>query len=135
MKKSCIRREILKTISHADLLQLWERARRNGALRKLGYVKRGLFSAALEYTRKVGEIVHPKLVGIIDGMADLIRNTIGRRIWRHGMNRARAWLNNAKVMAYFPHVRKWLCEDPYIFWLGTDLLAKRRAWVFLPYSR
>jgi len=122
---------MLETISHAEMLELWERARKNGALRKLGYIKRGLFCAALEYTRTVGEIVHPKLIGTIRGMADLIRNTIGRRIWRQGMNRARAWLHNARLIAFFPNVRKWLCEDSYIFWLGTELLAKRRAWVFM----
>ncbi len=79
----------------------------------------------------MGEIVHPKLVGIISGMADLISNTIGRRIWRQGMKRAWAWLHNTKLMAFFPNVRKWLYEDAYIFWLGTELLAKQRAWVFL----
>ncbi len=122
---------MLKPISHAEMLDLWNRARRNGALSRLGHIKRGLFCAALEYTRTVGEIVHPKLVGIISGMADLISNTIGRRIWRQGMKRAWAWLHNTKLMAFFPNVRKWLYEDEYIFWLGTELLAKQRAWVFL----
>lgn len=121
----------MKSISHADLQYFWEKGRRNGALRKLSIMKRGLFSAALEYTRTVGEIVHPKLVGILQGMVELIHNTIGQRIWRCGVNRAQAWLHNAKLMSIFPAITGWLSEDSYLFWLGTELLAKQRAWVFL----
>ncbi len=121
----------MKSISHADLQYLWEKGRRNGALRKLSIMKRGLFSAALEYTRTVGEIVHPKLVGILQGMADLIHNTIGRRIWRRGINRAQAWLHNSKLMSIFPAITNWVSEDSYLFWLGTELLTRQRAWVFL----
>ena len=119
----------LKTISHTEMLSLWRRGLRNGAIRRLHFLRRGLFSAALEYSKMAGRIVNPRLVGTIEGVADQIRNTIGRRIFRFGLNRASALEGNTKAMGTFPSLRRWMDEDSYIFWLGTELFAERRGWL------
>lgn len=113
------------------MLSLWRRGQRNGTIRRLHYLKRGLFSAALEYSRMAGRIVNPRLVGIIEGVADQIKNTIGRRIFRFGLNLASAIVRNARVMRAFPLLRRWINDDSYVFWLGTDLLANKKAWLFI----
>ena len=119
---------LTKTIGYSDLLSLWTRGTRNGAIRRLGSLKKGLFRCALEYCRRLGPISNPKLIGIIEGIADRIRDTIGQRIWRRGLDLAHQWLNG-KVAALFPRVGRWLCEDPFLFWLGTDALVNQRLWV------
>jgi hypothetical protein len=112
------------------MLLLWRRGLRNGAIRRLHYLKRGLFSAALEYSRMTGKIINSKLVEIIEGVADRIRNSIGKKIFNHGLDRARDLVTNAKVMRTFPVIRRWVNEGPYVFWLGTELLTNRRSWIW-----
>jgi hypothetical protein len=121
----------LKTISHTEMLSLWRRGLRNGAIRRLHFLRRGLFSAALEYSKIAGRIVNPKLVDMIEGVADQIRSTIGRRIFRFGLNQASAIVRNTKAMEVFPSLRRWINDDSYVFWLGTNLLANRRAWLYI----
>jgi hypothetical protein len=113
------------------MLALWRKGQRNGVLARLGHIKRGLFSAALEYSRMTGKIINPKLLEIIEGVADRIRNSIGRKIFRRGLDRARDLLNNAKVMRAFSVIRRWVNEGSYIFWLGTELLTNRRSWLII----
>ncbi len=118
-----------KTIGYSDLLSLWKRGSRNGALRKLGSLKKGLFKCALEYCRRLGPITNPKLIGIIEGIADRINETIGKRIWRRGFELAHQWLSNRRMLSIFPGIKRWLCVDEYLFWLGTDALVKHRMWI------
>ncbi len=78
-----------------------------------------------------GRILNRRLIEVIRGVADQIRNTIGRRIFSWGMERALNILRNARMMSIFPSLRKWVSHDPYIFWLGTDLLVKMRRWIWV----
>ena len=118
----------MESISHAELLSLWKRGMRNGAFRRMPLLKRGLFSAALEYTRTVGTIVNQKLIGMIMALADRIGKSLGRRIFLHGLGRASGFIQNGSMMRAFSAVRKWINEDSFVFWLGTDMLA-RRTWI------
>lgn len=121
----------MEVISYADMLSLWGRGLRNGAMRRLPSLKRGLFRAALCYARMTGRIINPRLVEMIEGVADQIRNSIGRKIFNRGLDRARGLASNAKVMRAFPVIRGWLHEGSYVFWLGTELLTNRRSWIII----
>jgi hypothetical protein len=126
-----LRRIHLKTISYTEMLALWRKGQRNGVLARVGYIRRGLFSAALEYSRMTGKIINPRLVELVEGVADRIRNTIGRKIFNRGLDRAKYLVTNPKVMGAFPSIKGWINEGSYVFWLGTELLTNRRSWVFV----
>jgi hypothetical protein len=120
----------LKSICYADLLDLWNKGKKNGALSRLGYMKRGLFSAALEYCKMMGKIAHPKLIEVVEGIAELIRNTVSQKIFRRGIDRASAMIKNTRLMKIFPSLIKWIKSDTFVFWLGTDLLFQRSSWIW-----
>lgn len=115
-------------IGYSELLSLWKKGVRNGAVHRLGSLKKGLFRCALEYCRRLGPISNPRLIGAIKEIADRIRDTVGRRIWNRGLDLAHQWLGG-KVAAIFPAVKRWVCEDPFLFWLGTDVLVNHRLWI------
>jgi hypothetical protein len=121
---------MLKNVCYADLLYLWNQGKKNGALNRLGYLKRGLFSAALEYCKMMGKIAHPWLIEVIEGIAELIRNTVGQKIFRRGINRASAMIQNTRLMKIFPSLSKWIKSDAFVFWLGTDLLFQKDSWIW-----
>jgi len=121
---------LLQSISYAELLSLWSRGSRNGALRRMPLLKRGLFSAALEYARTVGTIVNQKLIGMIMALAERVGKSVGQKIFSHGLDRALGFIKNAKMMLMFPTVWKWISEDSFVFWLGTEILVNRRAWMY-----
>ena len=121
----------MEVISHTELVSLWKRGMRNGALRRLSPIKRGLFSAAIDYSRIFGVIRNGDLIRMIKGVADRIGKGLGQRIWEAGLARAAFMIKNAKVMKVFPSVLRWTNQDDYIFWLGTHMLTRQRAWVLL----
>lgn len=112
------------------MLYLWNKGKKNGALSRLGNLRRGLFSAALEYCRMMGKIAHPKLVELVEGIAEFIRNTVGRKIFRRGIDRASAMIQNTKLMKIFPFISKWIKSDMFVFWLGTDQLSQKSSWIW-----
>jgi hypothetical protein len=93
-------------------------------------LKRGLFSAALEYTRTVGTIVNQKLIGMIMALAERVGKSLGRKIFSHGLDRALGFIKNVKMMHLFSTVRKWISENSFVFWLGTEILVNRRTWMY-----
>jgi len=126
---------MLDVISHSELLSLWKRGMRNGAIHRLPVIKRGLFSAAIDYSRLFGVIRNMDLIRMLDGVAERIGKRLGRRIWDNGLFRAASFLKNSTIMRIFPSVRRWISQDDYVFWLGTDLFNNRRKWITLPYHK
>jgi hypothetical protein len=123
----------LEFISYTEMLSLWKKGSRNGAIRRLPSLQRGLFSAALEYTRSLGNIINQQLVGMVRGVAEKFGKSLGKKIFDHGIERASAMFKNAKMKA-FPNLRRWIDCDSYIFWLGTDLFLRQRSWIYFSYS-
>ena len=120
----------MKIVSYADLLALWKKGLRNGTMQKLNYLKKGLFSAALAYTKLRNKIINPKLIVLIEGIADLIKNSIHEKIIKCGLERATRIIENPKIIKVVPEVRQWANCDSYIFWLGTDILVKH-SWIWI----
>jgi len=111
------------------MLYLWNKGKRNGALRRLGYLRRGLFSAALEYCRMKGKIAHPRLVTLIESIAELIKNSIGAKILSRGKDRALEMIKNPHLNQIFPTFSEWVKINSYVFWLGTTLLEGKKTWI------
>jgi hypothetical protein len=125
----------LDFISYAEMLSLQKKIFRNGAFRGLPLLQRGLFSAALEYAKLYGKIVNQRLVGMVRGVAEKFGRGLGRRIFDRGMERATAMFRNMRMVS-FPHLKRWIDCDSYLFWLGTDLLVRQRSWIaFSPECR
>jgi len=112
----------LEVVSYTDILSLWKKSLRNGSFRRLPLIEKGIFRAALLYAKMKGKIINPRLVGMIKGVADRVCKTLRQRIFQHGLNRARLMLSG-KCYRVFPVVRKWIDDDGYILWLGTDILV------------
>ena len=121
----------MEVISHTELVSLWKRGMRNGALRRLSPIKRGLFNAAIDYSRLFGVIRNGDLIRMLKGVADRIGKSLGQRIWGSGLARAAYMIKNANIVRAFPSVLRWINQDDYIFWLGTHMLTRQRAWVLL----
>jgi hypothetical protein len=119
---------LLDFISYAEMLSLHKKGSRNGTIRRLPSLQKGLFCAALEYARTMGNIVNQRLIGMIRSVAEKFCVGLGRRIFNRGIERAKEMLLNTKMRVFFK-LRKWIDCDSYIFWLGTDLLVRQRSWV------
>jgi hypothetical protein len=117
----------LEFVSYADILSVWRKSLRNGSFRRLPLIEKGIFRAALCYAKMKGRIINPRLVGMIKGVADRVCKGLRRRMFEHGLNRAWNMLSG-KCCKFFPAVRKWMDDEGYILWLGTDILV-RRSWV------
>ena len=118
----------LDFISYAEMLSLHRRGSRNGTIRRLPSLQKGLFCAALEYARTMGNIVNKRLIEMIRSVAEKFGLGLGRRIFNRGIERATKMLLNPK-MGVFLKLRKWIDCDSYVFWLGTDLLVRQKSWV------
>jgi len=118
----------LEIISYAELLSLWRKGLRNGAFRRLPVIQRALVRAALCYSKIKGRIINPKLVGMIKGIADRIGKSLRQRIFEHGLERAFIMLSG-KCYRIFPAIRKWINDDGYILWLGTEIFTNKSVWV------
>ncbi|MDD1776129.1 MAG: hypothetical protein LUP94_02120 [Candidatus Methanomethylicus sp.] len=120
----------MRSISYADLLTLWKKGSRNGSLQRLSCLKKGLFSAALSYAKLGKNIVNSKLVLFIEDIADLIKNSLRRRIMNCGSERAIRIVQNPKIVDTAPEVRQWVKCDAFVFWLGTSVLTKK-SWILV----
>ncbi|MDW7971362.1 MAG: hypothetical protein RMI53_05840 [Nitrososphaerota archaeon] len=109
-------------ISHEDLLSIWKKGFRNGSIKKFSHIERAFFRAAIYYSKIKGKIINPTLISKIKELADRVLKTIGTKIFEHGLNRAQRMLLG-KTYKIFPIIRKWINEDSYIMWLGTEILC------------
>ena len=117
----------MEVISYTDILSMWRKGLRNGAFRRLPMIEKGVFRAALCYAKMKGRIINKRLVEMVKGVADRICKSLRQRIFEHGLERA--WLMlSGKCYKIFPVVRKWIDDDAYILWLGTEILTNRHAW-------
>jgi hypothetical protein len=111
------------------MLHIWNKGKRNGNLNKLSFLKRGAFRAALVFCQMKGMIRHPMLVKLVEGIAELIQNSIGRKIFTKGKVRASEIAKNHKLKRIFPSLIEWVKLTSYIIWLGTAFLKGKITWI------
>ena len=112
---------IMKAITHEGLFTSFKKGLRNGNWRKLNFLERALYRAAMEYAKHcciVNDMLVEKLLGVIERL----KETKGMRIFRRGFKKAVALLEKGEekgVFVWAPSLRHWLKDRDYVFWLGT----------------
>jgi hypothetical protein len=114
----------MKVISHKDLLSIWNRCLRNGSLRKLSKIEKAFLRASIVYSKIKGKIINEKLIEKIESIINKIGKSLKEKIFERGLEKAWIMLKG-KTYKIFPIVRKWINEDEYIIWLGTEIFVSK----------
>ena len=123
---------LAKAICYADLNAPFRRGLRNGNWRKLWFLDKALFRAAMGYAKHGRSIVNGKLIEKLLGLAARLKETKGMRIFKRGFKRAAEMLEKGEenfegVFVWAPRLKDWLRDPDYIFWLGTNISFKKHS--------
>ena len=123
---------LAKAISYADLNAPFRRGLRNGNWRKLWFLDKALFRAAMGYAKHGRSIVNGKLTEKLLGLVARLKETKGMRIFKRGFERAAEMLEKGEenfegVFVWAPRLKDWLRDPDYIFWLGTNISFKKKS--------
>jgi hypothetical protein len=113
---------ITKDITYNDLSENLKKGLRNGNWRKLRFLDKALYRAAIEYAKRGVSIVNEKLVEKLWGLVARLKETKGMIIFRRGLKRAVEMLEKGEdkgVFIWAPRLRCWLKDPSYVFWLGA----------------
>jgi len=113
---------IKATITHEELITSLKKGLRNGNWRKLGFLDKALFRAAMWYVRCGGSIVAGKLLEKLLELVVRLKETKGMRIFKRGYEKAVELLDKGEengIFVWAPRLKDWLKDPDYIFWLGT----------------
>ncbi|MDI6811764.1 MAG: hypothetical protein QMD80_08920 [archaeon] len=95
---------------------------RNGNWRKLNFLDKALYRAAMEYAKRGRSIVNGLLVEKLLVLVARLKETRGMRIFERGLKKAVEMLERGEDKGLFvwaPRLKDWLNDPSYIFWLGT----------------
>ena len=121
---------LTKAITYAELNATFRKGLRNGNWRKLRFLDKALFRAAMGCAKRGRSIVNGLLVEKLLGLIEKLKETKGMRIFKRGYAKAVAMLDRGEekgVFVWAPRLRYWLKEPDYIFWLGTNLSFKKKS--------
>jgi len=104
-----------------QLLQCYRKSVRTRTWRRLHYLDKALFRASLDYLRRGGRILNESLLAKLSRLVELLTETRGQRIVRRGLAKAAALLTGIEngMIGWVLHLKEWLQDPDYIFWLGT----------------
>ncbi|MEA2033049.1 MAG: hypothetical protein U9N41_05650 [Euryarchaeota archaeon] len=111
-----------QSLSYKGIFASFKKGQRNGNWRKLKFLDKALYRAAMWYAKHGGSIVNGKLVEKLLELLERLKETKGMRIFKRGFEKAVAMLQQGEekgVFAWAPSLRYWLKDPDYIFWLGT----------------
>ncbi|OFV65905.1 MAG: hypothetical protein SBU_001087 [Candidatus Syntrophoarchaeum butanivorans] len=112
-----------RALTHGDILKAFRKGLRNGNWRRLSKRERALYMASLWYARVQGMIVNGLIVSKLMVLIDRLTETIGKRIFMRGFEKAIEILDKYGeygVFSWAPSMKKWLKDPDYIFWLGRS---------------
>lgn len=113
---------LTKGITYEELITSLKKGLRNGNWRKLRFLDKALFRAAMGYAKRGVSIVDEMLLEKLLGLAARLKETKGMRIFKRGYEKAVVLLEKGEekgVFVWAPSLRCWLRDPDYIFWLGT----------------
>lgn len=116
------------TLTYPFLLSVWRKSMRNMRIKKLNPLERAFFRAAISYAKLKGKIVNNNLVEKLQSIVIRVCESLKEKIFKHGIERASQMLKGG-CYKVFPVIRRWINEDAYIMWLGTDLLIKKHLFI------
>ena len=113
---------LTKGITYKELITSFKKGVRNGNWRKLRFLDKALFRAAMGYTKRSGSIVNRMHVEKLLELVARLKETRGMRIFKRGVRKAVEMLEKGEengVFVWAPSFRYWLMDPDYVFWLGT----------------
>ena len=113
---------LTKAVTYAGLNATFRKGLRNGNWRKLRFMDKALFRAAMGYAKCGRSIVNGLLVEKLLELAARLKETKGMRIFKRGYAKAVAMLDRGEergVFVWAPRLKDWLKDPDYIFWLGA----------------
>jgi len=111
---------LTKGITYEELITSLKKGLRNGNWRKLGFLDKALFRAAMWYAKRGVSIVDEMLVEKLLGLVARLKETRGMRIFKMGFEKAVELLDKGNgIFVWAPRLKDWLKDPDYIFWLGT----------------
>ena len=113
---------LTKDLTYNELFTNFKKGLRTGNGRKLRFLDKALFRAAMGYARYGRSIVNGKLVEKLLRLIARLKETKGMRIFKRGFEKAAELLEKGEekgVFVWAPRLRYWLKDPEYIFWLGT----------------
>ena len=111
-----------KTITYMNLNATFRKGQRTGNWRKLRFLDKALYRAAMGYARYGRSIANRMLVEKLLGLIERLKETKGMRIFKRGFEKAVAMLEKGEekgVFLWAPRLKDWLKDPDYTFWLGT----------------
>ena len=113
---------LTKGITYKELITSFKKGVRNGNWRKLRFLDKALFRAAMGYAKRGRSIVNGLLVEKLLELAARLKETRGMRIFKRGYAKVVAMLDRGEekgVFVWAPRLKDWLKDPSYVFWLGT----------------
>jgi len=105
-------------IDYFELKSVWVKACRNGNIRKLNPIQRGLFRACLTYTRKNGVIVNETVLDMLRRLIEILTITPRREALKQGFEKVKSLVKNNMLTKIFPKILDWVKNLDYIIYLG-----------------
>ncbi|MDI6810876.1 MAG: hypothetical protein QMD80_04260 [archaeon] len=119
-----------KAITYKELLTNFKKGLRNGNWRRLNFLEKALYRAAMWYAKCSGSIVNGMLVTKLLGFIESLKETKGMRIFKMGFEKAVEMLEEGGekgVFVWAPRLKEWLRDPDYIFWLGTVQWRRKKG--------
>ena len=113
---------LASTVGYEGMRRLQLQGFRNGCWRRLSGVERAFFRASMWYARVRGRIVSARVVGLLCGILERLRRSVGSRLYGAGELRVRELslaFAGKNVFGWCPRLEGWLREDRYILYLGV----------------
>ena len=114
---------LTKDLTYNELFTNFKKGLRTGNWRKLRFLDKALYRAAMGYARYGRSIANGKLVEKLVGLIERLKETKGMRIFKRGFKKAVAILEKGEekgVFVWAPSLKKWLKDPDYVFWLGME---------------
>jgi len=112
---------LTKGLTYKELITSLKKGLRNGNWRKLRFLDKALYRAAIGYAKRGRSIVNGMLVEKLLGLIERLKETKGMRIFKRGFEKAVELLEKGEENGMFvwaPSLRYWLKDPDYVFWLG-----------------
>ena len=112
----------MRMLSYEELFTDFKKGMRNGNWKRLRFLDKAIYRAAMWYVKHGGSIVGKMLVEKLSALVERLKETKGMRIFRRGFRKAIEILDKGEekeIFVWAPRLRDWLRDRDYIFWLGT----------------
>ncbi|RLG32527.1 hypothetical protein DRN97_07170 [Methanosarcinales archaeon] len=118
---------LTKGITYKELIASFKKGLRNGNWRKLRFLDKALYRAAMGYARNGRSMMNGKLVEKLLELVAGLKETKGMRIFKGGFEKAVELLGKGEengMFAWLPSLRHWLKDLDYIYLLAGDGAVK-----------